>query len=59
MTNTDTIVVPLDARGHPICQPCQRSMWLLKIAPDEPGYELRSFECANCGRAEKLKTPSP
>ena len=59
MIETDHVVVPTDARGHPICQRCQKSMWLLRIVPDEPGYEMRKFECSNCARAEQLKTHSP
>lgn len=31
----------------------------MKIEPDEPGYELRSFECVGCGRQECVQTPSP
>ena len=43
----------------PFCAACRKEMWLIRIEPDEPGYEARSFECAGCGRKERVQTPSP
>ena len=42
---------------HPKCPECGAKMWLVGIEPDEPGYDLRTFECAPCGvvTAEKVK----
>lgn len=47
------------AWSKPFCTRCRKEMWLLRIEPDEPGYELRSFECMACGRQESVHTPSP
>lgn len=33
---------------HPNCPECGAMMWLTEIEPDEPGYDLRTFECAPC-----------
>ena len=49
MIENDPVVVPLDARGNPICERCKKGMWLLGIAPAEPGYELRSFNAQHAG----------
>jgi hypothetical protein len=35
---------------HPTCARCGVRMWLMRIEPDEPGREKRTFECEACGR---------
>ena len=47
------------AWSKPFCAGCRKEMWLIRIEPDEPGYERRSFECAGCGQQENVLTPSP
>jgi hypothetical protein len=32
----------------PVCKSCGAKMWLLNIAPEERGYDRRSFECTWC-----------
>jgi hypothetical protein len=27
-------------------------MWIVRIEPDTPGHQKRTFECLNCGREE-------
>jgi hypothetical protein len=34
--------------GRPICENCDRQMWLLSIKPADNGNELRTFECSKC-----------
>jgi hypothetical protein len=34
---------------RPLCPECSSLMWLARIMPDEPGYDLRTFECPECG----------
>jgi transposase-like protein len=34
--------------ARPPCPNCGATMMLARIAPDGPGFELRSFECPNC-----------
>ena len=29
-------------------------MWLARIEPDQPGYDLRTFECAQCIQSEAV-----
>ena len=45
--------------AKPYCTACRKEMWLLRIEPDEPGYEVRTFECAGCAYRERLQTLSP
>ena len=41
---------------RPACSQCGRQTWLVRIEPaDEPGYDLRTFECAACGNAEVVR----
>ena len=35
--------------GRPVCPKCSSLMWLARIMPDELGYDLRTFECPECG----------
>jgi predicted RNA-binding Zn-ribbon protein involved in translation (DUF1610 family) len=32
----------------PVCPNCGSRMLLTRIAPDEPGYDQRTFECGQC-----------
>ena len=34
---------------RPLCPECGSLMWLARIMPDEPGHDLRTFECPECG----------
>lgn len=34
--------------GQPDCPQCGAAMWLVCIEPDEPGRDLRTFECPRC-----------
>jgi hypothetical protein len=41
---------------RPACSRCGRQTWLTRIEPaPEPGHDLRTFECASCGRTEVIK----
>jgi DNA-directed RNA polymerase subunit RPC12/RpoP len=41
--------------GTPRCIRCGAATMLTRIAPFELGYDLRSFECTNCGELGKVK----
>ena len=41
---------------RPDCGQCGRQTWLVRIEPaEEPGHDLRTFECAACGHSEVVK----
>jgi hypothetical protein len=41
---------------RPACSQCGRQTWLVRIEPaEEPGHDLRTFECASCGHSEVIK----
>ena len=43
---------------QPKCPQCGAKMWLVGIESDEePGYDIRTFECASCdvSTAERVK----
>ena len=43
-------------RFRPACSKCGALTILEHIEPaDEPGHELRTFECTNCGNCEVVK----
>lgn len=33
---------------RPHCANCSAHMWLIRIEPDEPRYDRRTFECPQC-----------
>ena len=39
---------------RPMCPVCKHRMALARISPGERGFEERTFECATCGRTEKI-----
>lgn len=40
----------------PPCQKCGALMQLARIEPaDQPGHDLRTFECCSCGSYEEVK----
>lgn len=44
---------PLRAIERPRCPHCQTRTFLAGIAPGPAGYELRTFECPKCDRAQR------
>jgi transposase-like protein len=42
---------------HPACPACGTAMWLIRIEPDRPDHDKRTFECKACGKttAEVVK----
>jgi hypothetical protein len=34
---------------RPPCPKCGTTMMLARIEPEEPGFDLRTFECPACG----------
>ena len=41
-------------RERPMCPVCKHRMALARISPGERGFEERTFECATCGRTDKI-----
>ena len=44
---------PLSPIERPRCQHCQTRTILARIAPGPAGYELRTFACPKCDRAQR------
>ena len=42
---------PIIAR--PECPTCTAHMYLARIEPEKPGYDLRTFECPMCQHVER------
>jgi hypothetical protein len=38
----------------PACPKCGLPMWIIRIEPDDPDHDLRTYECPECKRAEVL-----
>jgi len=38
----------LQQMKRPRCAKCNAHMWLIRIEPDEPCYDRRTFECPQC-----------
>jgi DNA-directed RNA polymerase subunit M/transcription elongation factor TFIIS len=36
------------------CPKCSATMMLARIEPEQPGYDLRTFECRSCGQTESV-----
>jgi transposase len=39
---------PSVAIVRPTCSRCGGRMWLVRIFPDKPGYDQRTYECPRC-----------
>ena len=37
---------------HPDCANCGAPMWLIRVEPDEPDHDRRTFECQACGNSK-------
>jgi hypothetical protein len=44
--------VPLQVAALTHCPKCDLEMRLAYLVPERPGYDLRTFECRNCGLEE-------
>ena len=42
---------------RPSCPTCKHKMRLAQISAGKRGFEMRTFECANCHRIEKVSFP--
>jgi transposase-like protein len=40
--------------GNPVCPICARAMIILRIEPDEPNHQRRTYECPECRLVEYL-----
>jgi hypothetical protein len=34
--------------NEPVCPKCGTRMWLVRIEPDKPGHDKRTFKCTQC-----------
>ena len=41
---------PINVRSE--CPRCSAQMYLARIEPEKPGYDLRTFECPMCQHVE-------
>jgi hypothetical protein len=44
----------VSADERPMCPVCKHRTALARISPGERGFEERAFECATCGRTDKI-----
>ena len=40
--------IPLPVLDDPFCTQCVTRMLLVRIFPDRPGYDTRTYECPRC-----------
>jgi DNA-directed RNA polymerase subunit M/transcription elongation factor TFIIS len=54
-----TIFQPVTAESNaivrPRCPKCGTAMYLARIEPDVPDYDLRTFECPRCLHPESVR----
>src|SRR5664280_858891 len=43
---------PLQITTSTYCPKCKLEMRLAYLVPEQPGFDLRTFECTNCGLEE-------
>ena len=55
----ETHGAPTFASARLPCSECGGSMWLTKIIPDRPGWEMRTFECGLCGNTAERGRQGP
>jgi predicted RNA-binding Zn-ribbon protein involved in translation (DUF1610 family) len=53
---------PVVAAKYPItrrtCPNCGKDMMIIRIMPDRPGFQQRTFECVNCGNETVIMASS-
>ena len=42
------VIPPAQDIVHPTCAKCGAPMWLIRLEPDGPGSQQRTFECQAC-----------
>jgi hypothetical protein len=42
--------IALPVLDSPFCTQCATRMFLVRIFPDRPGYDTRTYECPRCER---------
>jgi hypothetical protein len=48
MTISEYTLENTPVKGSPACPKCTTPMYLARIAPHEPGFDRRFFECPRC-----------
>jgi hypothetical protein len=43
---------------RPMCDECNKQMWLLSIKPGDLGLEVRTYECSGCAASATLLVKS-
>jgi hypothetical protein len=54
MTISEYTLENTPVKGSPECPKCTTPMYLARIAPDEPGFDRRFFECPRCQHVETI-----
>jgi predicted RNA-binding Zn-ribbon protein involved in translation (DUF1610 family) len=52
MTKYTPATPQTDAIVRPLCKTCGTKVFLIRIEPDKPGHDLRTFQCPECGQIE-------
>jgi hypothetical protein len=52
--DTGTKIHRLARNERPMCEDCQKQMWLFSIKAGDLGLEVRTFECSGCSGSKTL-----
>jgi len=39
---------------RPLCEECQKEMWLFSVKPGDLSFEVRTYECSGCAASKTL-----
>jgi len=53
-TESGTKIHTLAPNERPLCEDCQKQMWLMNIKPGDLGLEVRTYECSGCAGSKSL-----
>jgi hypothetical protein len=59
MSQLHTPDLPRRVRPHKGCPNCHSVMFLSRIVPDQPGTEVITFACEDCGHSENTNRRIP
>jgi hypothetical protein len=59
MPEAGTRIHKLGRNERPVCENCNREMWLEKIKTADFGLELRNYECRSCAASKTLLVEPP
>jgi hypothetical protein len=54
MSDPGTKIHHLARNERPMCEDCNKQMWLFSVKPSGLGFDVRTYECSGCSASKTL-----